>query len=95
MERANVRVVQARDGLRLALEPLLQIRVRGDMLREDFDGDGAVEAGIARFVDLTHSARTDGLGDLVVAELGACREGHERSPSILVAGIRRPQTASW
>ena len=42
MERANVRVVQAGDGLRLALEPPLQIRVRSDVLGEHLDGDGAV-----------------------------------------------------
>ena len=35
VERANVRVVQAGDGLRLALKPLLEIGVRGDMLGED------------------------------------------------------------
>ncbi len=44
MEGANVRVVQAGDGLRLALEPLLEIGVRGDVLGEDLDGDGSVEA---------------------------------------------------
>ena len=45
-------VVQAGDGLRLALEPLLQIGVRGDMLGQDLDGDGAVQAGVAGFVRL-------------------------------------------
>ena len=39
---ADVRVVQAGDGLRLALEPLLQIGGSGDMLREGLDGDGSV-----------------------------------------------------
>ena len=47
-----MRVVQAGDGLRLALEPLLQVGVRGDMLGQHFDGNGAVEASIAGFVDL-------------------------------------------
>jgi hypothetical protein len=45
MERANVLVVQAGDGLPLALEPLLQVGVCGDMLGEHLDGDGAVEPG--------------------------------------------------
>ena len=44
-------VVQAGDGLRLALEPLLQVGVRGDMLRQHLDGDGAVEAGVGGLVD--------------------------------------------
>ena len=52
MERANVRVVQAGDGLRLALEPLLQVGVRGDVLRQYLDGDRAVQAGVAGLVDL-------------------------------------------
>ncbi len=52
----DVRVVQAGDGLRLALEPLLQIGVRGDMLGEHLDGDGAVESGIPRLVDFSHAA---------------------------------------
>ena len=56
---------------RLPLEPLLQIRVCGDMLREDLDGDGAVQAGVASFVDLTHAAFAEGGLDLVRAEGGA------------------------
>ena len=68
MERANVRVVQAGDGLRLTLEPLLQIGIGGDMLGEDFNGHGAVQAGVAGFVDLAHAPRADGREDLVGAE---------------------------
>ena len=34
VERADVRVVQAGDGLRLALEPLLEVGVGGDVLGE-------------------------------------------------------------
>ncbi len=68
MEGANVGVVQAGDGLRLALEPLLQIRVRGDMLGEDLDGDGSIESRVSRFVHFPHAARADGVDDLVRAE---------------------------
>ena len=53
VERANVRVVQAGDRLRLALEPLLEVGVRGDMLGQHLDGDGAVQAGVPGIVDLT------------------------------------------
>ena len=56
VQGANVRVVQAGDGLRLALEPLLEIRVRGDMLGEDLDGDRAVQASVAGLIDFTHAA---------------------------------------
>ena len=71
-----MRVVQAGDGLRLALEPLLEVGVGGDVLGEDLDGDGAVQAGVAGFVHLTHPARADGREDLVWAERGAGSEGH-------------------
>ena len=69
--RANVQVVQAGDGLRLALEPLLEIRVGGDMLGQHIDGDRAVQARVAGFVDLTHAPSADGRDDLVRTELRA------------------------
>jgi len=62
-------VVQAGDGLRLALEPLLEIAIAGDMLWQDLDGDGAVKAGVAGLVDLTHAA---------VAEFGGQRRRQVR-----------------
>ena len=69
VQRANVRVVQAGDGLRLALEPLLEIGVRGDMLGEHLDGDGAVESRVPRLVDFSHTASPDGGDDLIRPEL--------------------------
>ena len=77
MKRANVRVVQAGDGLGLALEPLLQVGVRGDMLGQHLDGDGAVQAGVAGFVDLAHPTRANGREALVRAERGAWLQGHQ------------------
>ena len=71
-----MRVVQAGDGLRLALEPLFEIGVGGDMLRQHLDGDGAVQAGVAGFVHLTHAARANGREDLVGAERGAGCKRH-------------------
>ena len=47
MEGADVRVVQAGDGLGFPVEPLLQIWVRGNVLGEHLDRHGAVQAGIA------------------------------------------------
>ena len=76
VERADVRVVQAGDGLRFALEAGAAVRVGADLGREDLDGDGAVEAGVAGLVDLAHAAGADGGEDLVRAEAGTRREGH-------------------
>ena len=39
----------------------------GDMLREDFDGDGAVQAGIGGAIHLSHTTGTDLVGDFVWA----------------------------
>ncbi len=66
-------MAQRRDRAGLALEPLLQIRIRGHMRGQHLDGDGAVEAGVSRFVDLAHapgaqrgfdSIRTEGRSSL-------------------------------
>ena len=47
-----MRVVQAGDGLGLPLEPLLEVGVRGHMLRQHLDGDGAIQTGVAGLADL-------------------------------------------
>ena len=44
---ADVRMTQGRECLGLALESLLQVRVRGDMLGQDLDGDRAIETRVA------------------------------------------------
>jgi hypothetical protein len=38
----------------------LELAVGGDVLGEDFDGDGAVEAGVTGFVHFAHTARAEG-----------------------------------
>ena len=63
MDVADVRVTERSERLRLALEPLFQIEVSRDVLRKDFDGDRAIQAGIRRFVDLAHPARAERRGD--------------------------------
>ena len=83
--------------LRLALEPLLQIRVSGHMLGQHLNGDGAIEAGVGGFVDLTHAARAEGGVDLVGAECGARRQRHKfvrftRSMAFSDRGLARSAT---
>ena len=48
--------LRLRDRLRLALEALAQLRIGGERARENLDRDGAVEARVARLVDLAHAA---------------------------------------
>ena len=71
-----MRVVQRRNGLGFALEPLLQIGIGGDVLGQHLDGDGAVEPRVGGFVDLPHAARAEGGVDLVGAERGTRLECH-------------------
>ena len=71
VQRADMWVVQAGDGSRLACEPPLQIGVRGDMLGQHLDRDSAVEAGVTGLVDLAHAARTERGLNLVRPQGGA------------------------
>jgi hypothetical protein len=73
---ADVGMAQRGNRLGLAFEPRLQIGVVGDVLGQDLDGDGAVEARIAGLVDLAHAARADLGGDTVRAERGTGLQGH-------------------
>jgi hypothetical protein len=50
--------------------------VRGDVLREDFDGDGAIQSGVSGFVDFAHATGTEVACDLVRAEHGPWTERH-------------------
>src|SRR3989304_915072 len=67
IERADVRMVQARDGTGLALEAVTKSGVVGQVRRQDLDGHGAIESGVLRLVDLS---------------LYACGYGPSRSPPL-------------
>ena len=71
MQRADVGMVQARDGPSLAIEALPGVRTAGEMLGQDLDGDGAIEPRVAGAVDLSHAARTECGLDFVGTEFGA------------------------
>ena len=80
---ADVRVAQAGDGLRLALEPGAAVRIGADVGREHLDRDGAIEAGVAGLVDIAHAAGPDGGEDLVPVEAGDLRSGRSGPPFAL------------
>ena len=44
VQRADVRMRELRDGTRLAVEPFANRRIRRELRRQNFDGDGAVQA---------------------------------------------------
>ena len=68
---------ELRNRARLALEPLANLRIGGQRLRQDLDGDDAIEPGVAGLVDLAHTAGPEGGENLVRAEA--------------VAGLQRQQ----
>ena len=53
---ANIRMVQRRNRSRLALHALFQFGRRRKMRGQNFDGYGAIEAGVEGTVDLSHAA---------------------------------------
>jgi hypothetical protein len=68
VERADVRVVEAGDGFRLALKSLACLRSTVAVFRQNLDGDCAVEAAISGLVDLAHAPHADRRENLVRAK---------------------------
>ena len=68
VDRRDVRMIQRRKRLCFACEPGKPIGVVRERVREDLQGDVAIEPGIARAIDLAHPAFADQRGDLVDTE---------------------------
>ena len=75
-ERADVRVVELRDGARLALETGADLGGRGQARGQHLDRDIAAEAGVVGAIDLAHAAGAKGGEDPVGTELGAGCKSH-------------------
>ncbi len=69
-------MVERGQHLRFALETREALRVVHEGVRENLQGDIAVELGVPRLVHLAHAARADGGEDFVGAEGGTGCEGH-------------------
>ncbi len=76
VERADVRVVEARDRLRLALEAGADLGLVRKVRRQDLHGDVAAEAGVLRAVDLAHAAGAQRREDFVGTESGSGGQEH-------------------
>ena len=68
----DVRMVEPRGSLRLALEALDELRVRPEFLQHDLDGHLAVEHLVARKVHAAHAAVAQLLLEQKVPEIGRC-----------------------
>ena len=82
MQRADVRVRELRDRLRLAFETLAGLGRRREMRRQHLDCDRPVQPRVARPIDLPHSARAEGGHDLVRPKTGPRGKRHPAMPSI-------------
>ena len=72
VHREDVRVVQCRGRVRLAMEPVQRVRIVLQPRREELDGDVAIEPRIPRAVHFPHAARADHLEQLVAVV--CCRQ---------------------
>ena len=71
VERADVGMVEPRDGPGLAFETLTRGLILSDVWREDFDGDRPSEAGVRGSVHLAHSTGANGADDFIRTESSA------------------------
>ncbi len=71
VELADIRVVEGGNGASFAFEAF------GESFGHDFDGDGAIETGVAGFVHLAHAAGADERDDFVRSQTGS-RVEHRR-----------------
>ncbi len=72
---ANIGMIQRRSGACLALDTLSG-SLRCKWLRQNLDGNLAIEPRVPRLIYLTHAALPDGGKDLVRAEFRACGQRH-------------------
>ena len=77
VNRDDVRMVQRRGGFRFLDKPLAAGLVGHAVVREDLDGDFAVEPRIAGAIHLTHAACADEREHLIRAEARPGGQGHK------------------
>ncbi len=68
VDGADVRMVQRRGGLGFALKTGENLRVFGDIVRQEFEGDKPSELHILSLVDNTHPAAAEFFDDAIVRD---------------------------
>ena len=76
VDLGNVRMIEGREHLRLALETGETIGVGCESVRKDFYRDVAQQLRVAGFVDLAHPPRAYGGQDFIDAQTGTRGEEH-------------------
>src|SRR5580704_12777107 len=88
VDRADVGMVQGGSGLGLALEAGKRLRVAGNFLRQEFEGDEAVQARVLGFVYDAHAAAAEFFYDAVVRNGLADHSGDESSSGRFIVRTR-------
>jgi hypothetical protein len=74
VDGADVGVVEGGSSLGLALKASQSLRVAGDLVGQEFEGDKPAQAGVFGLVDHTHAAATQSFEGAVMGE-GLANEG--------------------
>ena len=76
VDGANIRMIEGGGGVRFAAETLERLAIFGHFFGKEFQGDGAVQAGVFGFVDHAHAATAEFFENAVVrnglANHGVC-----------------------
>jgi hypothetical protein len=72
----DVRVIEGGERLRFAIEAGEALGVDREVGRQNYQGDIALQLGVAGLVDLDHPAGADWSGDLVRPKTAAGGEAH-------------------
>src|SRR5947209_427050 len=81
MDGANVRVVECRCSASFTPETFQSLRITGNVVGQELQGDEAAKLGVLGLVDHTHSAATQLLDDAVVRN-GLAQQEKRRAPTL-------------
>ena len=73
VNRGDVGMIERREDLRFAFEAREAIGIEGEQLGQDFEGDVAIQLGVARAIHLAHSAAAERREDFIWTESKAAR----------------------
>ena len=76
VQRADVRMVQAADRARFALESIAERRVAGKLLGQDLDRHQPIQARVDSAIHFAHATRADGRIDAIRTQERARRKAH-------------------
>ena len=91
VDSGDVGVIQRGEDFRFPLKPRHSFRISNEGLRQDLDGDIAIEPRVARPIHFTHPASPKGGENLVRTEARAIGQGHQSGMILVVA----PRPGKW